>query len=854
MTSFHIQCETCNAKLKVSKPSTIGQSLACPRCGQMIEVKAPEGWQPESEEAEKKSSAKKKKPSRQSEKQARRPVHPEDLQETMPKAVSEQIQNEAQKHKNIGNTKKSEKPNPGKSPTKESNTTPSSSMPSWQSQSDKKRQKTMLLAFTGASAILLSAVLYYVLFLGANSVSENGTGKTADKPSTSKPEVSPKLDTQKNRKEETDSNSEKKNHPKTDLENSPEAQTKDETERPNSADSKDESTNPKKSSNPPKATDQKDESSNNSGSGDPDSGNVQDGGFAAAIKQAQKGKITGTPQKKAKKNGSDPSFFDILKQSQNSDHGAIRNTYGKSFDLHETRDFSSDPASGPIHYIGVNESTSRPNRDYDRPRPRIVNTLRELERNLSAFKTKGETLDIVEFLELLEKMSGVPIWLDGESFFSSPIDLRKKFAIDVKDQSVHQILQTQLPQLGLKFKKIELVKDKPEAIGIVVFPDGSDRMITKKYPIPEGIELEPAAKQDIKSAMNGSANRSNLTGSSDRSKLATKNIRFQFYPESKSVKLGRPNLPSVTINLESIAASNKIRQQQKGKQQQGGNKPDPLSNTGSSIQPVVQKPKPKIDPNIVREKAKKSEVAQYLIQLIRNNVAPNTWKSNKGQGEIRLQGDEIVVNNTPAIQNRVGRFFKQLEACLESMKTKKIPEAKFGPRASQMGKELLEEHDIQFYNETFFKDMIVQVQKETGVKILVNWEAIGKQRWTPDTKLAWQSKNRKLAQSLDRLCFDMGLMLRIVRKDVVEITSKPFAQYRMDAELYSDVGVFNQIVNWQVLSTRLKEFFREEFVDFPTASIFYDSRIGCIIARLPQKAQRKLEAYLKKQREINAGG
>ncbi len=46
MSVFSIICKSCAAKLKVAKPSLIGQILACPKCGTMIEVQPPPGWEP----------------------------------------------------------------------------------------------------------------------------------------------------------------------------------------------------------------------------------------------------------------------------------------------------------------------------------------------------------------------------------------------------------------------------------------------------------------------------------------------------------------------------------------------------------------------------------------------------------------------------------------------------------------------------------------------------------------------------------------------------------------------------------------------------------------------------------------
>jgi hypothetical protein len=51
---FSITCRTCAAKLKVKNTAAIGQRLACPKCGEMVEVLPPPGWTapPDSEVAE----------------------------------------------------------------------------------------------------------------------------------------------------------------------------------------------------------------------------------------------------------------------------------------------------------------------------------------------------------------------------------------------------------------------------------------------------------------------------------------------------------------------------------------------------------------------------------------------------------------------------------------------------------------------------------------------------------------------------------------------------------------------------------------------------------------------------------
>ncbi|HVW39374.1 MAG TPA: hypothetical protein VHB99_18785, partial [Pirellulales bacterium] len=56
MALFSIHCTTCRARLKVRDTAAIGQILACPKCGSMVQVLPPEGWTPGDEAAESSAS------------------------------------------------------------------------------------------------------------------------------------------------------------------------------------------------------------------------------------------------------------------------------------------------------------------------------------------------------------------------------------------------------------------------------------------------------------------------------------------------------------------------------------------------------------------------------------------------------------------------------------------------------------------------------------------------------------------------------------------------------------------------------------------------------------------------------
>ena len=43
---FRIICETCRSRLKIRSADVIGQIHACPKCGSMVQIVPPAGWDP----------------------------------------------------------------------------------------------------------------------------------------------------------------------------------------------------------------------------------------------------------------------------------------------------------------------------------------------------------------------------------------------------------------------------------------------------------------------------------------------------------------------------------------------------------------------------------------------------------------------------------------------------------------------------------------------------------------------------------------------------------------------------------------------------------------------------------------
>ena len=153
MEPFSIRCETCAARLKVTNPSAVGQKLACPKCGSMILVTAPEGWQPPTESSDDVTSANSS-------------GEFDDI---------ERILEQSPQPKSS--------PSPQRSPTKSVNpktrqATQASSPPilpneSWTAESTQKKQRTILIVAGLVGAIVVAGAIISAIFVGQNRPDPN---------------------------------------------------------------------------------------------------------------------------------------------------------------------------------------------------------------------------------------------------------------------------------------------------------------------------------------------------------------------------------------------------------------------------------------------------------------------------------------------------------------------------------------------------------------------------------------------------------------------------------------------------------------------------------------------------------
>ena len=180
MEPFTILCDTCAARLKVSRVTLIGQVLACPKCGSMVKVVAPDDWNLDDETI---PNIPVKKPE-----QKNKPRPKPDL--TGPETVTnfEDVDNLIAREQSLPTTSLPQKRSQtkasqsGAASTAGATTADSGAMlpdQNWTSEGTKKKQRLTLILASSLAAVVLCTVL--IIAMAVNWGKKDDSDSTAKK-------------------------------------------------------------------------------------------------------------------------------------------------------------------------------------------------------------------------------------------------------------------------------------------------------------------------------------------------------------------------------------------------------------------------------------------------------------------------------------------------------------------------------------------------------------------------------------------------------------------------------------------------------------------------------------------------
>ena len=226
----------------------------------------------------------------------------------------------------------------------------------------------------------------------------------------------------------------------------------------------------------------------------------------------------------------------------------------------------------------------------------------------------------------------------------------------------------------------------------------------------------------------------------------------------------------------------------------------------AAAKPVGRNPAEKSAATITPPDNKLDAWAAAIVQLVPEMIEPESWQPT-GKGVIRAVGETVVVQQTDAIQHRVGKLINEIlpgsvppallayyPAVRLSMPT--IPvrwpataEPSLGPTEARIIDALDEPCDINVAEEPLFR-VIRRLSEQHHVQIHLDERALEESGCGRDTPITRSIKGMSLRTVL-KLVLDELDLTYVLRNEVLTITSKTEAENMLTAKIYP---VFDLVV------------------------------------------------------------
>jgi hypothetical protein len=182
----------------------------------------------------------------------------------------------------------------------------------------------------------------------------------------------------------------------------------------------------------------------------------------------------------------------------------------------------------------------------------------------------------------------------------------------------------------------------------------------------------------------------------------------------------------------------------------------------------------------------RGDAVTALVELIRELVVPESWKPPGGRGMIRASGDALIVAQTAAVHDQVIGFCEKLRMA------RKLPlRSQYDPRRfvlttrlARVGPALNRAVTINFHEPARLVRIVSALEEAAGVKLMVNWVALGGAHVWPEVKGTVSLERQPLAVVLDDLLRPLGLGYLAIDEGLIEITTRQAIAGRLELEFY----------------------------------------------------------------------
>lgn len=232
-----------------------------------------------------------------------------------------------------------------------------------------------------------------------------------------------------------------------------------------------------------------------------------------------------------------------------------------------------------------------------------------------------------------------------------------------------------------------------------------------------------------------------------------------------------------------------------------------------------------------------------IANLVRQFVAPDTWKETGGEGVAAMQQGRLVVEQTPSVQRQIADFLERLRIVRGKSKLPaQESQARMALRWSLIQPKLRASLSANFFDDTPLTAVLGYLREKSGVDFVVDWRALHEAGAGPDVEAGLRVQNQPLEQAIETLLAPLGLAYRPIDARTIEITTPEKLAETPAAEFYSVRPQLAAGQTPQSIVERLREEVEPELWqgESPLALALVDPSSRSLIVRGPADLQRRV--------------
>ena len=244
-----------------------------------------------------------------------------------------------------------------------------------------------------------------------------------------------------------------------------------------------------------------------------------------------------------------------------------------------------------------------------------------------------------------------------------------------------------------------------------------------------------------------------------------------------------------------------------------------------------------------------------LAHLVTTLVAPDSWQSTGGRGNIKPAGGSLVVNQIDAVHRRVALLLGRLRVARGLPLGSNLAAEKLSltSRVSRAGASLDRTVTANFHEPTSLGRIVDELHARSGARILIDWSALAAEGVSTAVDGTLGVVNQPLWTALGELVRPLGLSVRVVDRNTFEVTTPAALTARLQLEFYVVGDLLREDRTIEQLTEQLKgEVAGGSWDDAGGPGVLhFDRPSECLLVLQSQPVQATLEAVLARLRQAD---